>query len=344
MVTIAPHNPFIFPQTLKVPSGARPGNITQDRTARLTAPGTTHSAAGWEHNGHIERGYVLRPWSDKFQNNLIREGAIVFLNRNTGRPADSRDPRSSGQTESQPYTIVSLAQLNMLLEEGYNRGMKLLSEWYDRNQGLPGLEDTLFRFLYLPEEAHSVLFEKDGELIRDDPVFKYFYFLSKRGILERWNYLGFSRKSSAPGTRAMGITAYMPMDVIFKGPLMVQNVYGEDAAASSTAYLVLKRKFNKDTGRYGAFAFHPVSTIDQYLDDNKLAYLDTSGAAASGYQITQGVFLDSLGPAPPSNELVIAQGLDPKTTPSAEFEVTRKINYTWLMIHPRVACKYIARV
>ena len=341
-VRIAPHNPYIFPQTLTVPRNPTLGAVNQGLGARLTAPNQIHAVADWGANGIIERGYVLRPWSDKFSNTIIRAGAMLFINRSNGSRQNAYDPRSTGQTESQPYTIVTVGQLNMLLEEGYNRGMKLLSDWFDRNKDLPGLENTLFRYLYKTEAGHAELFDKDGELIRDDPVFKYFYFFSKRGILERWNYLGFSRKSSAPDTMARGTVAYLPIDVVFKGPIQVQNIAGENSASSSKWHLLLKRK-RLQNGRFGAFCFDVIADIEDVPSFSDLAYEGISGAEEFAHAQIPGLVIDSLAPSIPANDLDVVKGISPDATPSGEFEITRRIPYVWLMVHPRLYCKYQQR-
>lgn len=343
-VSIAPHNPYIFPQTLRVPGTPSIGAANQNLSVKLTQPNTTHAVADWQANGVIERGYVLRPWAEKFSKTIIREGAAVFINRGSGRPASALDPRGPGQTENQPYTIVTIGQLNILLEEGYNEGMKAMGEFIDRHRDMPGLETSLLKYLYLPEEAHAELFEKEGQLIRDDRIFKYFYFFSKRGILERWNFLGFTRKASATNTMERGSVSYMPIDVVFKGPIQVQNIWGENAAPASKTHFVLKRKFDPTTGRYGAFAFHPVADIEDWVHLQDLEYIGIHGGVEYGHVITTGSVLDSLDKSLETNELQVANGVSPSATASGEFEVTRRIPYVWLCIHPRMYGKYNARL
>lgn len=106
-----------------------------------------------------------------------------------------------------PHTIVSLGTLNQILQDSYEEAQGALEVFQDRNRGLPGAASML-SYLKMNEAAWAELYLDEGKNIRSHATFKHFYYLSKQGICERWNILGFSILASAPDSQNNGQYAY----------------------------------------------------------------------------------------------------------------------------------------
>ncbi len=164
--------------------------------------------------------------------------------------------------------------------------------------------------------------------------YRHFYYLTKQGICERWNILGFSILASAPDSQNNGQYAYLPLNVAFKGVRKyIANVWGENAGQGSNLFLILKRRFNKRNGTWGAFAFVPYSSNESVVPLGKRAYQGISGATEYGMVSYIGMVRDSRKMTLTEDRLEIVQGLSPDVTPSIEREVSKSCPILDVAIH-----------
>lgn len=152
--------------------------------------------------------------------------------------------------------------------------------------------------------------------------------LSRAGIWNAWNLLGISNLDAAEGTPDQGFSSYYPLNVIYKGPRLVRQCWGEKAVPNSCLSFVLKRRSLEhnpsalrrtyyDAGELGAFGFHPVAHFQEEVPMTERCYTDLSGAQQYGTVKRFAVLSDTYNRAAPSEETVLrAGGLHPDSSPS----------------------------
>jgi hypothetical protein len=282
---------------------------------------------------------TINPFVGAFANTIIRAGHPVFVCRSEPQHVSVPGQRSGGDLA--PFTVLSLAQLNMTLRDAYDEGMTALAEHERLTRGLPkaGFIDYLGR----DEATWSELFLDNGTRIRNHKVFKHLYYLCKEGILRRWNYFGISILPSAADTQVHGEFAYLPLNVATKGVRKyVANLWGEKAGHGANLSFILKRRYDRMSGNWGAFAFCPYASNDPVVSLSARAYTGISGATEYGEVIPVGFVRASYKMTMAPDKLALVQGLSEDCTPSLEFVIGKEIPTLDIAIHngliPAINC------
>jgi hypothetical protein len=328
-----PPNPLIFQETMTIPANAGPRAYAQSMDANSAgAPMTTHAYGDWPENGVIQKGYVMRPWGEKFSTTLIKQGQLIFVRR--GNSVDRGDKQASD--DAQEFTLLNLGQLNILLRDLYDEASQAFAGVIDRGRGLG--EADANRLLRCTELAHDPLyveyfedaFGTDQGSTYKDRLHKsqfrfYMHQFSQAGVRQHWSWLGTSILSSAPDTQAHGVLPYFPMNICYKGPQDLQNVYGEVAGSGSEFHLIWKRR-ELANGDYGAFAAVPYSTGSlRYVPCEVRQYLDAGAGAQYGGIEFVGLSQDSLGGCPSLSQLAYATGLAHDASADSEAQASSKL-------------------
>jgi len=331
------HSPLQWPAALTTPMGPAPGTVAQSLAASVHGPiGGGSSTADYNAEGIIQKGYVINSYAGKYQNTKINEGHLVFIHRGDPTP---QAPGAKGSADATAHTVVSLAMMNMILNDGYEESLVNLRTYSDKQRGLVGA--GLLKFLELPEVCWGELYANNGKTIRADKTFKNYYWLSQQGVLERWNFLGISILSSAPDTQTHGEMAYLPLNVAMKGVRKyVANVWGESAGQLSNLFLVLKRRVNPMTREWGAFGFHPYATNEKQVPLAFRQYQGLSGATEYGTVFPVGIVRDPRQMTLPPEKLSYVQGLHPESSPSKEVELAKQCPVLDVAIH-QLLCKVV---
>lgn len=337
MNILNPPNPLLFPQTMVVPPNAGPRNYAQSMNPNSAgAPMTSHIVGDWPENGVIQKGFVMRPFGEKHSATLIRQGQLVFVRR--GNSVVRGDKYNSD--DAQEFTLVNLGQLNMVLQDNYELAAREFAPILERGRGMPG-RDRVDALLAATELTHDELYREyfedafggdlGGQTARERDNVNRFRFLlqqfSQTGIRQQWSWLGTAITSSSPAPQSMGEMPYFPLNVAFKGPQLLQNVWGVVSGSGTDLYLVWKRRPMPDNSDdYGAFAAVPYSTgATNYVPGEAREYLDASGALAYGAVERVGLVQDSKGAPPSELQRSFATGLSPDASPEAEFQATASL-------------------
>lgn len=328
-----------WPAALTTPLGPASEGVASALMAAIQASNSANNTADFNSEGIIQKGYVTNPPIRGYENTQIQEGQVLFIRRGDPEPSIDRGLGSMGGGDAMAFDIVNLAQMNMLLEEEYRDAIRAITGYREKRRGLIG-GSRLIDYLDNEEDMWAQLFDNDGEMIRNDSIFRHYYYLCRQGIMERWNLLGISMfPVSADAPAKPSGTTYFPLNVGFKGiRKTVRNIFGPRAVTTAKTYVVLKRRENPfvpedDPERWGAWGWHPVATCDPRISLSERAYLGLHGGDEMGIVKPIGMVRDSLGDAPTPERMLHVQGLHPQSSPEIEFELAKELPRIDLAIH-----------
>jgi hypothetical protein len=341
---IAPPDPRVFLQSMRIPSGARPRDFARTMNVHNAgAPMTTHVQGDWPDNTLVQKGFVQRQFGDKYSTTAIRQGQLIFLRRT----APLTTAAMSGDTEE--FTLVNIGQLNMILREHYDEAYHALSGLMERGRGLP--ETRVIEFLRSEECVQAQIFQEycddaigpdQGRTALDLTNQRQCIFHMKQmfqgGIHQLWSCLGTSIISSAPGTQSQGYYSYTPLNIAFDGSQLIQNIWG--AGSGCECGIIWKRRRERN-GTYGAFGVHPYSRAGQDVSQEATEYLDHSGTRQFGRYDAIALADEPTRFVDIEHKLGLVTGLAEEATPTLEYKATSEMPVLRATLNPALYQRYL---
>jgi hypothetical protein len=225
-----------------------------------------------------------QPWQTQNFHKLLVEGELLF----------SRKEREGGN-----FVLASLAQLNIMLADGY-RHLEVELNNYLTEGKTPAGYNTLDRvakyYKRYKKEGEVALLDNEAsdpiyEQISTDLLLQRLMYVSPKHIMERWTYVGqyVARMTGGP-------EALKALTVGIKGfsdSTPVKNYWGDNLAPGENLFVILRR--HKDAQRstrnrdvYTHFEFVPWRGYDIGPPSSELYYEDDAGIAHWGIPIMIG--------------------------------------------------------
>ena len=238
----------------------------------------------------------LRPYKDSLAHLRITEGELFFVAKIIDGGMATGE--ASGMTLSQMNNM--LGDIWRLQNQAFGDlktkllySMPMPREMQGQQQlgrGVttytPAEIQTLAHYLTLPEPCWSVLFRGDNALLNRNPKGKLLQMVVSEGMFHRWNYAGgvlVPPKNFYPQYKAPSKEKDSSMTLCSEGSIELLNVWGAEATANASLFLVYKRLVVNDaTGEHGRFAWIPEASHHGPPSLSQRFYKDHTGAATWG--------------------------------------------------------------
>lgn len=301
LVASAPSGGWGFPPTPGTPSG--PQQSTGFPPSLANTPVIT--AESDPHEKGVAISYVAKPMRD-LSHRQLKDFQFVFA---------LRAERKKAQHVEGLTPMLHLGQVNNKLASLYILGSNTLF-------AEPGTESPLVDLVALDELrrlSSDMWYVGENALHLMDPIEKNqrslaVKFLSAEGILRTFNPLGVIQNlmggNDVAFAQASTDNTIHDVNVIVKNIAYVMNYWGKRAIPGTDLYLILKRRYNKETAQYGEFAFVPyVCQEDATPPLSDLHYIDHTGKSLSGHAYYVGFVLDHETPVRDNGLSLRAAGL-----------------------------------
>ena len=116
----------------------------------------------------------------------------------------------------------------------------------------------------------------------------------------------------------------------------VANLWGEAAGYGANLFLILKRRFDRASGRWGAFAFVPYATELNFVPASERLYQGLHGGDEYGTVVYCGFVRDSRSASLSEDQLAIAQGIAPNMRLMHEMKIAASLPVMDVAIHRKL--------
>lgn len=303
-----------------VPSGPGPEYGRKIRPVDMGAPGThTHLPNGeWT----ITHDYMLTPTPQLNYHLMVHDHQMLWHNKAA---------RSTLQGQQTQMFLPHFA-FNDVCRRGWRLAVSHLSGLMELNEGtlvptatskddLMEKRENYLNFLKLPEVQWSTLYSIDSTLNQKNDYYKFMYWLTKEGIMERYSPVGavlVEPQIQYGPTELPRKTNRLQFTVAFEGVMQVTNIWGKRACQGAYLFEILKRVKDPTTGYYGPFASVPYASMEKNVPDEELEYTGVSGCREIGIAFYRGQVIDVLAEPPSDYDLELVQGFRGSADESAK--------------------------
>ena len=262
--------------------------------------------AGFMSNTTIVKGYMSTPHLSGIDQHVMEGDIMICI----------KTKENISKRKFDHNAFLNLGQLNRILSQFYHNGMEELDKITIMSNNNNNNNNKIREIKNVPEDKWTdKRYASDWRKLGLDPRSEYIKGLSKAGIRDKFNILG-SLVNDSTGAYNSTISnsrkriKYKILNVGLKGVAYVRNYWGSDAVPSTILWLILKRRYRRDTETYEEFAFIPhVTERGEIPSLNSRIYYDLNGSLQYGDCFYFGEVLDNENRSPTVETIKKAAGL-----------------------------------